>query len=484
MSQGSGYKKVDVDMRRGPKPRKNFNSSGGIKCKSCFEMRNRYQELQAENLLLRSQLDTARSAPKKTPVGVHTPSSRIDYKANSKEESRLKRGGAKIGHKGSGRRSFDESPSLEVVYLPMIEVCDACDVKLKLKDVRQRTLIEAVPVIAKTVTYHCPRGKCPSCKKIYPRSPPSLAKNLYGNSLIAQAAVLHYVHGVTIGKVLEIFGSNVNSGALIDCFHRFGKLAAKARPNLIEQYRQSKARHADETGWRTDGHSGYAWLFCTSMISIFEFRDSRSSSVAREILGTEKLMGVLNVDRYGGYNKMPVDLQYCFAHLLREVEKLQKEFPDVKEVEHFESDFALLLAKAMKLRGKNITDQDYYQMAKKLKLEMELVLSADWQHFGIKRIQNIFHEKQHRLYHWVTNREVHADNNRAERELRPTVIARKISFGSQSEAGAKTRSSIMSLLHTVKKRLKDQSLETWLTDALNEISRNPGINIASLIPNH
>src|SRR6185369_8777888 len=105
-----------------------------------------------------------------------------------------------------------------------------------------------------------------------------------------------------------------------------------------------------------------------------------------------------------------------------------------------------------------------------------------WRNEGIQRIQRIFHEKQHRLYHWVKNREVHADNNRAERELRPTVIARKVSFGSQSDAGAKTRSSIMSLLHTVKKRLKDKSLEEWLTEALNKISQDPTINIATLIP--
>ena len=49
-------------------------------------------------------------------------------------------------------------------------------------------------------------------------------------------------------------------------------------------------------------------------------------------------------------------------------------------------------------------------------------------------------------------------------------------------AGAKIRSSVMSLLHTVKKRLTDQTIEAWLTNALNKISLNPDINIASLIP--
>ena len=45
-----------------------------------------------------------------------------------------------------------------------------------------------------------------------------------------------------------------------------------------------------------------------------------------------------------------------------------------------------------------------------------------------------------------------AENNFAERELRPLVIARKVSFGSQSQQGALTREVLMSILHTLRKR--------------------------------
>ena len=41
------------------------------------------------------------------------------------------------------------------------------------------------------------------------------------------------------------------------------------------------------------------------------------------------------------------------------------------------------------------------------------------------------------------------------RELRPTVIARKTSFGSQSYAGAKTRETLMSLVRTLTLRFPD-----------------------------
>ena len=50
-------------------------------------------------------------------------------------------------------------------------------------------------------------------------------------------------------------------------------------PKLIEDYRQAPVRHADETGWRTDGRSGYAWLFASAAVSLFLFRATRSAQV-------------------------------------------------------------------------------------------------------------------------------------------------------------------------------------------------------------
>ncbi|HEX3717685.1 MAG TPA: transposase, partial [Verrucomicrobiae bacterium] len=44
---------------------------------------------------------------------------------------------------------------------------------------------------------------------------------------------------------------------------------------------------------------------------------------------------ILGVDRYNGYNRAPCRLQYCHAHLLREVQDLGKEFPEVSEVLRF-----------------------------------------------------------------------------------------------------------------------------------------------------
>ena len=40
----------------------------------------------------------------------------------------------------------------------------------------------------------------------------------------------------------------------------------------------------------------------------------------------------------------------------------------------------------------------------------------------------------------------------------------------------------MSVLHTMKKRLKNKSIEEWLKESLDKIAYNPSIKVSSLIP--
>ena len=69
---------------------------------------------------------------------------------------------------------------------------------------------------------------------------------------------------------------------------------------------------------------------------------------------------------------------------------------------------------------------------------------------------------------WAKN--VKAMNKLAERSVHPLVIARKISFGSQSVQGAKTREILMSVLHTLPKRTND--VFSACERALNALAEN------------
>ena len=122
----------------------------------------------------------------------------------------------------------------------------------------------------------------------------------------------------------------------------------------------------------------------------------------------------------------------------------------------------------MQLRSLKLTSQQFRLQAGQTQSEIMASAQAPAQHPGIQKIQNIFRDHTKRLFHWSNSPKVPADNNRAERELRPLVIARKISFGSQSQAGARTRETLMTALHTLRKR--EPNLTPAFERALNRLS--------------
>jgi len=352
----------------------------------------------------------------------------------------------------AGQR-IEEAEADRFEYIPpsVGEACPYCGDRLEDKGYETRGVLDSRPVKAEKVLYRLPKKYCLRCHKSFqPQAPGVLPRALYGNQLIATASVMHYLHGIPMGRICEQMG--IGAGALVEVFHTLAKLFYSVLERLIEDYRRSAVKHADETGWRIDGKNGYAWLFATERISIFLFKPTRSSKIPKMVLGDESLPGTLVVDRYAGYNKAPCAVQYCYEHLSREVKDLEKDFPDSDEIKTFVSVMVPLLTEAMQLRNQPITDEMFYDRAAKVKTGIITAVAAQATHLGIRRIQDIFDENAHRMYHWAKDRRVPAENNLAERDLRPTVIARKVSFGSISDAGADTRGVLMTVLNTLKNK--------------------------------
>lgn len=447
-------------------------------CKGCLAKQERIKELEQENACLKDKLRCQRRTAKEGFFGSSTPSSKVPVKPNSSTQHQRNRGGAKPGHKGHGRSSICEQDADAVETVAIDNVCPDCGNALEEKGTRSRTVIDCQPVKMKKIVYHLQRKRCPKCKKVISARPPGvLAKCLYSNQLLAYVAVQHYIYGNTLGQIEKQTGIGYSS--LIDAMHQLAKRLKDVPESLIQLYRDSPLKHADETGWRTDGQNGYAWLFCTPEVSIFRFRRTRSGSVAREVFGPEPLPGVLVVDRYNGYNSMPCSIQYCYAHLLRTVKGLEKDFPENTEIASFVQALAPQLANAMSLRTLDITDRQFKQQAAKIKDAIINITNHQAKHPAIQKVQDIFRQKAARLYHWADDRNIPADNNRAERELRPLVIARKISFGSQSDAGARTREILMTVLHTLKKKTTD--VTAAFKSALDKLAQRDTVNLYQAI---
>jgi transposase len=347
------------------------------------------------------------------------------------------------------------------------------------KGYRQRSVLDIDPVTVRKVLYRLERKACPSCGLEVSAKPKDvLAKSLLSNQLLAEIVDSHYLQGMPLGRVCARW--HLNYGTVIAALHRLATIFDPVMEELKKQYRTAFVRHADETTWRTDGKSGYCWLFASDSVSLHLYRNTRSGGVVDEVFGKQKkLSGYLVVDRYAAYRRVSCKLQYCYAHLLREIGDLQAEFADEKEVEAYWQAMVELLAQAMHLQSSKPKDAPYYREAKGIKGEILKASHQPSRHLAVKRWQDFFVEEGDRLYHWVEDRRVPCENNRAERELRPTVIARKVSHGSQGEEGAKTREVLMSVMQSLKKRVADPRQR--FKEALDKIAVTPLINLSKAL---
>lgn len=199
----------------------------------------------------------------------------------------------------------------------------------------------------------------------------------------------------------------------------------------------------------------------------------------KEVFGKEQLSGVLVVDQYAGYNRVGCRIQYCYAHLMRKQEDLAKEYPKSREIRNYTSQMIKLLSQAMKLRKAGLSEKQYQVEARKIKGKILKLSQRPAKHPATRRWQDFYVEKAERLYQWGESAEIPAENNYAEREIRKIVIARKNSYGSQSDEGAETREIWTSVLASLKKR--EANPKEKLIEGLNKLSADENFDLAEFL---
>ena len=227
---------------------------------------------------------------------------------------------------------------------------------------------------------------------------------------------------------------------------------------LQQDIRGSPVVHADETGWRQDGIPGYVWTLSTPRSCIFHRDDHRTGSVIDELL-SEEFGGILVSDFYAAYDHLPGRKQRCWAHLWRDIDALETEYPQDQELAAWVAGVRTIydLATAERPAPEQGTTPAAAQAretrargdAQQLLALCPETMPADRPEATLaKRIRRYLQE----LFVFVAVPGVPHTNNAAERSLRPLVIARKVSGGTRSAAGSSCRMRLASIVATARLR--------------------------------
>jgi transposase len=269
----------------------------------------------------------------------------------------------------------------------------------------------------------------------------------------------------TIQAYLEtMYQVDLSVGEISQLCQRAVESLAASAAQLKAEAQGSPSLHMDETGWRENGQNGYIWCLATDVpvpIRYFEYHLSRSGDIALEMLGD--FCGHLVSDFYSAYNKYPGPHQPCWVHLLR----------DLHELRETHADDGAVVAWALGVKGmyRYAAEQLSHHLAADERQSLYHKLWHMAEQFGLlyataynhpccalaKRLLRHLDE----LFQFILYDHVPADNNLAERTLRPLVVQRKISGGSRSRSGSDTRMKLASLFETWKTRHLNPLLECW-----------------------
>jgi transposase len=252
---------------------------------------------------------------------------------------------------------------------------------------------------------------------------------------------------------------------------------AEARAYVPEQ----PVAHLDETSWRQGKQRAWLWVAVTSWVTVFVVRLSRGGPIARELLG-DKFNGILVTDRYSAYNWYPVRWrQLCWSHLLRDFEAIRGRGGTSEEMGEALVDQAHpMFAWWHRVRDGTLKRSTFRSYMTPLRREVERLLEAGSQ-CGVAKTEGTCREilkRRQALWTFVQVEGVEPTNNTAERSIRAGVQWRKVSFGTQSEAGSRFVESMLTVVTTLKQQ--NRNVLDYLTAAHEAALR--GEAAPSLLP--
>lgn len=400
---------------------------------------------------------------KRSPGRQAAPFSKEHPKANPK------RPGRKPGQGPFLRRAAPLQAPTETVAAQVPECCPACGGLLDPIGEEGATTTE-LPLRPQPVVtaWRVPLCRCRKCGKRVRGTAPGLAPDQTGATahrvgpgVMAAAHALHYSIGVPVRKVpailQELTGVSLTQSAVTqDALRRSKGSVGAAYQALRQAVPQAPVVYTDDTGWRVGGQAAFLMGFDTDQATVYQIRPQHRNEEVREVIPAD-YGGVLVSDRGKSYDAEALDSmlkQKCLAHLLRNISEVVKSKQG--RARQFGARLKVLLREGLALwhARRDLTPEDFHAGHRELdaKLTHQLrnrVLRDD----DNQRLLNGIgtqHDRGH-LLRFLTTQGVEPTNNRAERILRPAVIARKVSHCSKNQSGANAFAAFASLAQTALK---------------------------------
>lgn len=375
--------------------------------------------------------------------------------ADKKRNPDPKKPGRPKGHAGSHRVIPDHvDEEIEV----KLECCPHCQRAVEqCRPVVQ--YIEELPVIrphvTKLTTYE---GACAHCQKQVRSTHPlqvSLAEGAAGVQLgpraLGLAAELNKKHGLTMRRTCavlrQIFGLGLSPGGLSQALARLAQKLAPAYEKLVARLRDGPYVHSDETSWWVGGPGHWLWVLADKQTTVYQVAEGRGRNVLTEILGMD-YAGVLVSDCLSIYDDVNPHQQKCYSHHLKAISKALEHGPN-----EYLSQLKAMLKAALVLKSFPAGSPQMAAGRQALEQTAQNLLSLP--RSGIEeKVRRRLHKQQDHLFTFLDHASVEATNNLAERQLRPAVIARKLSCGNKTKQGARTWEILASLAATCGQRLE------------------------------
>ena len=431
----------------------------------CQEQRDTIQALNEHVAQLQERLNQAECEAKRQAAPFR--------RRERKGQSPRRRPGRGLGHPGAYRPRPEHVDHQEQVPLPACPTCgcaEAHDVKAVVQYIEEIPPVQ--PVVTELTTYE---GTCVECGERFSSDHPlkvSHATGAAGTHLgpraLAVGADLNKHRGLPMRKTCAIlqtlFGLHLTPGGLSQALDRVAQRLEPDYEVLIQELRNSAVAYGDETSWWI-GEPAWLWVFTTPELTCYVVDETRAREVITATLGTE-FAGVLVSDCLASYDEATRVQHKCYAHHFKAIAKAMGEHPQGGQgyLEHVRA----LLVAAMALAGLDRASELFARSYHALQEQAHTLLATGRSQPQEEAVRARLAKQRDHLFTFLEHEGVDATNNLAERQLRPAVIARKLSCGNKTRNGADTFQVLASLAATC-----DQRGQSFLEQATQACRRAP-----------